>query len=148
MNGNGADIRRFLSLVTKTHGGCWIWRAAISWNGYGFFKIARKMVGAHRASWTMFRGKIPDGMMILHKCDNPPCVNPGHLFVGTQRDNHRDMVLKGRGINGEKNGRHKLNRLQVSIIRKTAGVSQQYLADLFGVSQAAISSIQRGKTWR
>lgn len=82
--------------------GCWIWRGAKKPTGYGFLGVTKEngrksTVGAHVVSYQHHIGPVPDGMFVLHRCDNPPCVNPRHLWIGTQRDNMRDMVQKGRG---------------------------------------------------
>jgi hypothetical protein len=86
---------RFERLITKT-ASCWIWGGVRGTNGYGTIKKKSKAIRAHRASYELFVGPIPDGMHVLHKCDNPLCVNPEHLFVGTHIDNMRDMEKKGR----------------------------------------------------
>lgn len=75
--------------------GCWGWRAATNRKGYGRF-YSKHTQSAHRFSWIIHKGKIPDGLFVLHKCDNPPCTNPEHLFLGTNLDNIRDMIAKGR----------------------------------------------------
>jgi len=85
---------RFEKLVVKQKG-CWSWRSAKN-NRYKNFKIHGKQIGAHRASWMIYKGEIPDGMCVLHKCDNPICTNPEHLFLGTHEDNIVDMYKKGR----------------------------------------------------
>ncbi len=90
---------RFWRYVQKTDG-CWLWTASLSGkpgNAYGSLHNEGKMEKAHRISWTIHNGKIPEGIFVLHKCDNPVCINPSHLFLGTQFDNMRDMVSKGRG---------------------------------------------------
>lgn len=96
MNAQGKAIKsRFMSKVKKTDP-CWLWTAYKSDAGYGSFWFKRKLELAHRSSWTLFKGKIPKGIHVLHKCDNPSCVNPRHLFLGTNLDNIMDKVKKGR----------------------------------------------------
>lgn len=80
---------------------CWEWQAGFNGNGYGAAYFNGKQYRAHRASWIMAHGKIPNGMMLCHSCDNPKCVNPSHLFLGTQADNIADMVTKGRQAKGD-----------------------------------------------
>lgn len=102
-------------------------------------------------SYKFFVGPIPDGMEVLHKCDNPQCVNPDHLFLGSQKDNMDDMNRKGRGAKGDKNGRRKLNSNEVAEIRSlyAAGKLYQYqIAEKFGVKQSVVSEIVNGKIWR
>ena len=89
-----SDIR-FWSKVTKGPD-CWIWNGATDWAGYGHCKVGKKLTGAHRRSWELLVGPVPDGMKVLHKCDVRNCVNPDHLWIGTHSDNMRDMVSKGR----------------------------------------------------
>jgi len=89
--------------IPEPMSGCWIWTARVSPAGYGQASYKRKSTFAHRLAWTLFRGPIPEGLCVLHKCDNPPCVNPEHLFIGTQIENIRDCVAKGR-INREAAG--------------------------------------------
>lgn len=79
--------------------GCWIWTGAISGFGYGVIWSRKGLIRAHRASWMIFKGEIPAGMCVLHSCDVPRCVNPGHLWIGTKRENSLDMAKKGRWIN-------------------------------------------------
>lgn len=88
---------KFLSKVSKSDG-CWEWQGSRSRRGYGWFSSAAHTynVPAHRASYELFCSEIPPGLYVLHKCDNPPCVRPDHLFIGTQRDNIHDMIQKGR----------------------------------------------------
>lgn len=91
---------RFWAKVDKSNpGGCWVWTAATSWKGYGKFSTTHKTFEAsHRLAWILTNGLIPDGLHVCHRCDNPPCCRPDHLFLGTALDNHRDMVLKGRSV--------------------------------------------------
>lgn len=80
--------------------GCWSWRAARNPKGYGVFSCEGRTVSAHRFSYELYNGPIPSGMVVRHKCDNPPCVNPDHLELGTQADNERDKINRGRYRNG------------------------------------------------
>lgn len=94
---------RFWTKVQKTET-CWLWGASKNKWGYGWVKLNGSMRGAHRVSYELTKGQIPNGFEILHKCDNPPCVNPDHLSSGTHGDNIRDMFKKGRGSpRGRKN---------------------------------------------
>ena len=89
---------RFFDLVKKHDGdGCWLWLGTCRGDGYGLTKTEdRKTIGSHRMAYLLTYGEIPDGLLVLHKCDNPPCVNPEHLFLGTHQDNRDDMLKKGR----------------------------------------------------
>jgi hypothetical protein len=111
---------------------------------------------AHRYSWNLHNGPIPDGLEVLHKCDNPSCVRPSHLFLGTQRENVYDMIKKGRqatgskvSVQGEKHGRSILTADNVLAIRElvASGNSQTSVARLFGVSRFAVSTIVLRKRW-
>ncbi len=101
-------ISAFFEKVSKGLEGCWIWNGSRNWDGYGMLSFMGKAMGSHRASWIIHNGEIPSGKSVLHRCDNPPCVNPSHLFLGTQGDNVRDCARKGR-IRGGKG--HSLTRL-------------------------------------
>src|SRR5688572_5586831 len=91
-------VTRFWSKVDKTTT-CWLWVGTRHYKGYGdFAPSGQKKVKAHRYSWELHKGKIPNGMQVLHRCDNPPCVNPDHLFIGTNRDNVSDAIAKGRHV--------------------------------------------------
>lgn len=144
---------RFWAKVKKSDG-CWEW-TAMKRGGYG--RITRDgksngMLTAHRLSWELAHGAIPVGLFVLHKCDNPPCVRPDHLFLGTQYDNVQDRVAKGRegDRSGEKNGRAKLSHGQVAQIRQlhTEGKSYRELALVYGVHYGHIGQIVHGKCWR
>ena len=102
---------------------------------------------AHRVVWELVYGPIPLGLDVLHKCDNPPCVNPTHLFLGTQEDNGKDMAIKGRQTTGEKDGMHKLTLIQVKEIKKSP-LSGNKLAQIYPVSRSQIQRIKSGECWR
>ena len=136
-----------------TESGCWVWGRALNFQGYGITTDGTgRSKAAHRASYETFIGPIPKGMWVLHKCDVPACVNPGHLFLGAQQDNVDDMHLKGRGVYGEKQWKSKLSILLVNEIRdKLAAESylglQKALAMEYGVSRSVICQIASGKSW-
>ena len=108
------------------------------------------MQAAHRVSYFIFNGLIPDGACVLHRCDNPACVNPKHLFLGTQQDNMADKKEKGRNRVGERHQNSRLSLADVIKIRVSAhrGYSQKEIATLFGISQSQVSHIVTGKQWR
>lgn len=130
---------------TVTSDGCWEWDGYRNPNGYGEIKLMYRATRCSRTAYETWVGPIPDGYVVRHKCDNPPCINPDHLEVGTARDNTQDMIRRGRdGIRGPRNGRTKLSTQQVDEIRReyeAGGVSQYALADTYGVTQATISKI-------
>lgn len=126
---------------------CWEWQGSRDEHGYGYLRSIR----AHRLSFELHCGPIPDGMGVLHRCDNRACVNPAHLFLGTQEDNNLDMVSKGRHMHGERVPGHKLSSKDVPTIRRlyaAGGSSYSSLSLLFGVSKSAIQDIVERKTWK
>lgn len=132
--------------------GCWVWTGPkFTHGGYGRVNINRKAHRAHRLSWETVNGPVPSGMVVMHKCDRPACINPDHLAIGTQFENMRDMYAKGRGrpgyVAGEKVGTAKLRAEQARDIR-TRRMSSRQFAKFYGVSQRAVISIWRGKTWK
>lgn len=151
---------RFWSKVDKSVGddGCWNWTAYKCEWGYGIFGLSgRRLVKAHRYAFGLDR--IPGGFCVLHKCDNPACVNPAHLFLGTNKDNIADKVSKGRQAKGasikqkvgEKNINAKLNSKQVLEIRKMFSCGEKTKTELgrmFGVTMPSIYAIVKNKTWR
>jgi len=131
---------------------CWEWTGARDQQGYGSIRPFRK---ASRASWVIHFGSIPDGMYICHRCDNPSCVNPSHLFLGTNADNLRDMRAKGRAYNpgtpGEKNVSAKLTEIEVTEIRSryaNGEGSHSQLAAHYGVSSSLIGQIIKRQIWK
>jgi len=139
----------FWVYVNKT-AGCWLWAAGSS-AGYGVFHVKRKVMRAHRVAYILANGSIPKGLLVCHSCDNPLCVNPDHLWVGTQKDNMKDAREKGRTRKGENHGASRLNDNIIQIIRNdySAGrMNQPELAKRFNVSQKNISKVVRRETWR
>ena len=146
-------IDRFWNKVdTKDKEECWEWQGAIQSKGYGSVGISKgKTALTHRVAFEITYGEIPDGLMVLHKCDNRKCVNPRHLFLGTNADNVKDMVKKGRQAKGEKNGRSKLTRGEVENIRKIYKEEKcihREIADQFGVSISSIRKIVNKEYWK
>lgn len=128
--------------------GCIEWMGCRKDDGYGHIRVGFKMVTTHRAAWEEARGAIPDGMCVLHRCDNPPCINLDHLFLGTQIENIADMNAKGRQVpsKGEQNGRVKLTEEQVRKIRQDERLQKEIAAE-YGVNQTLISMIKRRVNW-
>ena len=132
--------------------GCWIWRFSVNKWGYG--RIRHSLLGeraTHRIAFRAFVGDIPEGILVLHKCDVPRCCNPAHLFLGTGRDNVQDMMQKGRfsAVRGERHGMAKLTQSAAATIREEAGVVSTVsdLAIRFGVSRRAVQFVVGRKTW-
>jgi hypothetical protein len=150
---------------------CWLWRGSRGMCGKGHGQIGlgrRKRLQTHRVSWTLQHGAIPPGLLVLHHCDVPHCVNPAHLFLGTQKDNMQDAKAKGRvrSVNpsgdahwtrkrperlarGERHGSAKLTADQVREIREryASGVPQKHLVNDYSVSKSQISKILLGRSW-
>jgi hypothetical protein len=150
-SGRRADItERFWSKV-DTSAECWIWTAAKRRDGYGMFQseTARNEV-AHRVAWRLTHGPIPDGMCICHHCDNPPCVRPDHLFLGTVADNNRDKTEKGRQSAGEKNAAARIGRAEALKIveQRRLGATSAALSGEFGLCISQIRNIVRGNNWK
>lgn len=145
---------RFQEKVETTNSGifwggerCHEWTGHLQPNGYGQFNIDRKARYAHRVSWELNRGAIPDGLYVLHRCDNRKCVNPNHLFLGTFHQNMADMMAKKRQPAGMRNAHARLTDDSIRVIRSSS-LKQAELAAMFGVSQPTISEIRAGKIWR
>jgi len=136
---------------------CWIWTGTkhSAQPGYGVIVIGptgtnRPSTMAHRFSWTLHFGEIPNGMLICHKCDNPLCVNPKHLFLGTFKDNMNDRNSKNRQAHDSRHGRAKVTAEQVVAIRSTpikrGSISE--LSRVYGIARSAIRAILSFKTWK
>lgn len=161
-------VERFFSKIEpEPMSGCWLWAGGVFARGYGGFYHNGTMKRAHRVSYQLFRGPIPKGLCICHKCDVPLCVNPDHLFTGTQEENLLDAARKGRARNPRFSGEHhpmaRLSAEQIVEIRRlagrelksarAAGLSRRRpgfyprLAQLYGVSPAHIRKIAAGRCW-
>ena len=145
---------RFWNKINK-NSSCWLWIGVKDRFGYGRFSLDGRMVYAHRIIWEYVNGSIPNGLFVLHKCDVPACVNPEHLFLGTQSDNLKDAYQKGHlrhlsGFRGEKQGQSKLTDEIVKSIREeyqNPKTSQYQLAKRYGVCQTTIWRVVKRKSW-
>lgn len=146
------DLNRFLSKVRKTNY-CWEWIAGKTMDGYGEFWYQNKTCKAPRISYMQFKGDIPDGLWVCHTCDNPGCVNPDHLFLGTHLDNEQDKKRKGRQFRpiGENHHLVKLNETLVREIRYRYSheqITHQALADEYKVTRECITRLLAKKSWK
>ncbi len=142
-----SPVQEFLTQVGMGER-CWLWKGAIHNSEMGYGHIGGKL--AHRISFALFRGPIPAGIGVLHHCDVPLCVNPAHLFLGTQQDNMTDAREKRRVAWGERHHNARLTESEVILIRQRyahGGVTQQALADEFGVQKRQVSRIIRRERW-
>lgn len=143
-------LSRIMFYTEKTDT-CWNWTGGKNSSGYGCLNTKNGSELAHRLSYDEFNGDIPSGSFICHKCDNPGCVNPEHLFLGTSKDNYDDMVSKGRNTNkGSNQHNSKLKEGDVLEIRRllAEGKKLNYIAAIYGVTFQAISRIKTRKIWR
>lgn len=145
----------FWSKVDRSNGAtsCWNWAARINEWGYGEVWYKGRHCKSHRVSWELMHGEIPDGLCVLHTCDNPACVNPNHLFLGTNLDNMRDKVSKNRQsrLNGENHPLHKLTKEQVLAIRQEyskGDVSLKTLSKRYGIGISTAGGIVTYRAWR
>lgn len=145
-------VPRFWSYADQTGGvnACWPWLGNRSPSGYGWFRAEGQSWRASRFAWTLNNGEIPNGLFVCHRCDNRPCVNPKHLFLGTCLDNVRDAVNKGRHAHGERVNNAKLTDDQIREIRKRRmdGAKRRDLAQAFAVTYECIDAVCKGKTWK
>lgn len=142
------QIGRFWSYVLKSSG-CWVWTRRCNSDGYGMFDHG----SAHRFSWVLHNGPVPQGLCVLHHCDNPPCVKPDHLYCGTKKQNYKDMVQRRRAAT-EFITQQRLAVLTPQLVReariiyKAGGISIRNLANQFGVSSGTMQHALEGRTWK
>lgn len=136
---------RFKRSIRVMETGCWHWKSDLP---YPKTTINGKSIGVHRASYEMINGPIPGGLEACHRCDNPRCVRPDHVFLGTQSDNIIDASRKGR-MKSNVNAKRKLNDAQVTaiLLKLQDGITQLEIASMFGVSQSMVSKIRLGLSW-
>lgn len=148
---NPLIIRKFFSRVSESKNGCWEWIGGINSSGYGCFKFQEKQQLTHRLSYSWFVGPIECGKLICHLCNNKKCVNPHHLYLGTQFENMRDAVKDGLIEVGEKSSSSKLKYKDVVSIKKeykNSNLTQYELAKKYKTVQTNIHMIVSGKTWK
>lgn len=152
--GNRKLYDRFIEKVAFGMCDCWFWTGTLHKLGYGLMNVDGIVQKAHRVSWTIHNGAIPDGLMVLHRCDVRSCVNHNHLFLGTQTDNMQDMMAKGRGVTnprfGEQNKQSKLTASQVTEMRRLRsefGTPYWKLAEMFGVVTMTAQRACVGTSW-
>ncbi len=143
-------LERFEEKYILDAGGCWLWTAAKDYNGYGVIRTKdSRAERTHRVSYKLFVGPIPKGIFVCHRCDNPSCVNPEHLFLGSQADNIRDMISKNRqkDSRGIFNGRNKLNEDQVRAIRTDNRIHRKVAAD-YNIAASTVKNIKKRYIWK
>jgi len=147
--------KRFWRYVAKGQpvDSCWLWAGARQPKGYGTLNVEGKSVKAHRLSYELHHGPIPKGLHVLHRCDNPPCVNPAHLWAGTNMENIADKMAKGRepNLKGEKHPLAMLTEADVKQIRAlhaAGGLNYAQIGARFGVEKHVVGMVIRRETWR
>lgn len=130
---------------------CWLWKASKTGGRYGAFSLERgkKIVNAHKFSWELAYGEVPESMVVRHTCDVPACVNPRHLCIGSKKDNSRDMVNRKRSAYGEKNGRTNLKIFDIKLISHwlSRGFKRQHIAEAFDICVKTVSNASGSKHW-
>ena len=143
------EHRERLKGLPRDENGCWLWEGHRGHDGYGQVRYKRRIHRANRVAYMLFKGPIQADLYVCHTCDMRACVNPDHLFLGSNADNLADMAQKGRSAQGERNGRSKLTWAQVNAIRFLAAwTGRAWLMQKYGVSKTTIEYIVTGKTWK
>lgn len=132
--------------IPEPNSGCWLWQGALN-NGYGQSSWNGSALQSHKVSWRAFRGEIPKGMFVCHRCDTRACINPDHLFLGTHADNMRDMVAKGRQLFGRRHREAKLTESAVLEIR-AGGATDSAFAKKFGVAPTTVQQVRIRRSWK
>ena len=147
----GDNKKRLMDSTEISASGCWEWKKRIHDGGYGVVSLNGRLEQAHRASWMVFVGEIPQGMQVNHRCHNRSCINPEHLYIGTQTENMKDMKDAGREnrATGERNGNARLTKgmvLSIKLLLKEGKKSKE-IASVFGVAPTTVSAIKNKKIW-
>lgn len=140
------EINNFWNKVIKTDT-CWLWSAAKDKDGYGIFHCESKNRRAHRISWELSNGKIKNNLLVLHKCDNPTCINPSHLFLGTTKDNVNDRVKKGRSGFGVTSKIDYKKAIKIRELFSKGVNTRKELAYKFSIHRRTVSDIISNKSW-
>lgn len=143
------ELRFWTKVDKRGPNGCWLWTATTNQKGYGRIRHNRKLQSAHRVSYELCIGPVPDGLFVLHRCDNPRCVNPTHLFLGTNDENMADKASKGRQsrLHGDRNPNVKITAADAQAIKQSTATRRE-LARRYGVCEGHVSHIRAGRSWR
>lgn len=140
------QFKNFLKKINVTTD-CWLWEGSLNKDGYGNFRIEDKTIKAHRLAYELCFGEIPNDLYILHSCDNPKCVNPKHLTPGTQKENMKDAVNKGRIAFGDRVGCSKLTNQEGREVRDLSRCGlfrHKQIATWYGIAESTVANIKRG----
>lgn len=145
----GGTVSERLAHHSERAGDCTEWTGYRDKDGYGQIQVDGRPERAHRVAYELRHGAIPEGQLLRHTCDNPPCINPDHLVPGDEAENSQDMIERGRSLAGERNPAAKLSPQDVARIRDLAGsgVQQREIAESFSLGQSHVSRIVRGESW-